>query len=138
MDDLNTKLEIVIQACEKAVKLAQSHESRINELESHIQDLTTRLESSEAQLAATQGEIAELSTSSGISSWNSSAPDDLYNYMMSVKDDTGAEIPMSKKEIAQKMEQQAKVRYERMMNQNAPMRPNTATRVLRGTKDESE
>jgi outer membrane murein-binding lipoprotein Lpp len=123
---VDEKIDIVVAACEKAVKMVKDLETRVVELETLVQKMRTDLDSAEHQIAAIQTDNVQASTVADIAHWHATGEEDMYNYMMSVKDDTGAELPMSKKELDQKMEAYKKSRADH------DMRPAHTARLLRG------
>lgn len=119
-DSLSVKLEVINMACEKAVKLVQDLEARVKRLEQDNATLRNEVNNLQATMATVANDVAVQTANTGIAAWHAQADEDLYEYQMSVKDDTGPEMPVSNKEIQDRAKSYWDQRKAREMRQLRP------------------
>jgi predicted RNase H-like nuclease (RuvC/YqgF family) len=121
--DTNPKLDVVIMACEKAVGMVKDMEARLKVLEESNRKLVQENQNLKTEIGALRAEVGMLASETGIANFHANAEEDAYHWMMEAKDEDATELPLSRKEIAERMEKIHQARVDRNGSRPPAMHP---------------
>lgn len=100
MDEFKEAKEMLIKSVEKLVVLNQNQSKEISELKDRVKKLEDEQAIMRMGMQIHQSNV-------GIANFHANAEEDLYNYMMEVKDDDAIDLPMTKKDVEREFKKYA-------------------------------